>query len=146
MEITEAIIGDIEELSVMFDLYRQFYRQASDIAGARAFLEERISNRESVIYIAKKESEYAGFVQCYPVFTSVGMKRLWLLNDLYVKQEFRGQGISKLLINRCKQLAHDTGAKGLMLETEKTNEVGNRLYPKEGFELIEGSNFFLWTA
>jgi len=88
--------------------------------------------------------DYAGFVQCYPLFTSVGMKKLWLLNDLFVKPEFRGRDISKQLISRCKQLAKDTGAKGLMLETEKSNTIGNKLYPQEGFVLNDSSNFYVW--
>ena len=144
-EIINATVADINPLAVMFDLYRQFYRQSSDIPAAKKFLSERIENNDSVIFIAKQEGEYTGFVQCYPIFTSVGMKRFWLLNDLFVKSDYRGQGISKLLIDRCKQLAKDTDAKGLMLETEKSNVIGNQLYPKEGFVLNEGSNFYVWT-
>ena len=144
MEIIEASLSNVEELSVMFDQYRQFYRQESNMNGARRFLAERIVKNESVIFISKDLDLATGFVQCYPIFTSVGMQRLWLLNDLFVKEDYRGQGISKLLINRCKQLVKETGAKGLMLETEKSNVIGNRLYPQEGFVLSEGSNFYLW--
>ncbi|MCX6274691.1 MAG: GNAT family N-acetyltransferase [Bacteroidetes bacterium] len=143
-EIISATIAELEPLAEMFDLYRQFYRQQSDISGAQKFLAERISNNDSVIFLAKQPSDYTGFVQCYPLFSSVGMKKLWLLNDLFVKSDYRGKGISKLLIDRCKQLAKDTGAKGLMLETEKSNTIGNQLYPKEGFVLNEGSNFYEW--
>ncbi len=143
-EIINATIRDLEPLAEMFDLYRQFYRQPADISGAQRFLTERISNNNSVIFLAKQQDSFAGFVQCYPIFTSVGMKKLWLLNDLFVKTGYRGQGISKLLIARCKLLAEDTGAKGLMLETEKSNAIGNRLYLKERFVLSEGSNFFFW--
>ena len=144
-EIINATNADLEPLAEMFDLYRQFYRQQSDISGAQKFFAERISNNDSVIFLAKQQSDYTGFVQCYPLFSSVGMKKHWLLNDLFIKTEYRGQGISKLLIDGCKQLAKDTGAKGLMLETEKSNAIGNRLYPKEGFVLNEGSNFYEWT-
>ncbi len=73
------------------------------------------------------------------------MKRLWLLNDLFVAKEFRGQGISKLLIERAKQLAEQTHAAGLLLETEKTNEIGNQLYPSAGFNL-EANNFYFWST
>ncbi|MEO8086098.1 MAG: GNAT family N-acetyltransferase [Bacteroidota bacterium] len=145
VEIAQATISDVGQVASLFDLYRQFYRQQSDIAGARKFLSERISKDDSVIFIARQAGEYAGFVQCYPLFTSVGMKKLWLLNDLFMKTEYRGNGISKMLIDRCKQLAEETGAKGLMLETEKSNVIGNKLYPKEGFVLNEGSNFYGWV-
>jgi len=143
--VTVPTIEDLNDLAGMFDLYRQFYRQPTDVEGAHNFLEARIKNQESIIYVSKQHDSFTGFVQCYPIFTSVGMKRFWLLNDLFVKEKFRGQGISKLLIARCKQLVHDTHAKGLMLETEKSNVTGNKLYPQEGFVLAENSNFYFWT-
>ena len=68
----------------------------------------------------------------------------WLLNDLYVAPDHRGKGISKLLINRCYQLCKDTGASGLNLETEKTNTVGNSVYPKAGLILDTTHNFYFW--
>ena len=141
-----ATLTDLDSLAEMFDLYRQFYRQQPDLSGARTFISERIRLKDSVIYVAKDKNDYTGFVQCYPLFTSVGMKKLWLLNDLYVKHEFRSKGISKQLISKCKQLAKDTGAKGLMLETEKSNTIGNKLYPQEGFVLNDSSNFYVWSA
>jgi GNAT superfamily N-acetyltransferase len=146
MEIERASRADIDSLAEMFDQYRQFYRQVSDIDGAKAFLLERMIRNESVIFISKEKEISTGFVQCYPLFTSVGMKKTWLLNDLFVKPEFRGNGISKQLINCCKQFAKDTGAKALMLETEKTNDIGNKLYPKEGFVINASSNFYMWSV
>ena len=57
----------------------------------------------------------------------------------------RGQGVSKLLISRCYQLCKDTGASGLNLETEKTNTVGNMLYPSAGLSLDTKHNFYSWN-
>ena len=90
------------------------------------------------------DGNFSGFVQLYPLFSSVGMKRLWLLNDLFVKEEYRNKGIAKKLIDRCKKLAVETNASGLMLETSKNNLEGNVLYPKVGFELQGESNFYVW--
>lgn len=144
-EIRKATPDDLGQLAGLFDLYRQFYRQPPDPAGAKKFLEDRMKGKESEIFVAVCENILSGFVQCYPIFTSVGMKRFWLLNDLFVTEKFRGQGISKLLIDRCKQLARETKAKGLMLETEKKNVIGNALYPSVGFVLNESSNFYIWS-
>jgi len=146
MEIINARIDDLDSLAEMFDLYRQFYRQPANITGAKSFLRDRMNGNESIIFISKEKEIYTGFVQCYPIFSSVSIKRMWLLNDLFVREEFRGKGISKLLIDRCKQLAKETGAKGLMLETDKTNHIGNKLYPKEGFVLNTSSNFYSWLV
>lgn len=145
MEIFEATIFDLPQLVELFDLYRQFYKQQPDLTGAQSFLAERIKNRDSVIYSAiDSEGKMTGFVQCYPVFTSVGMRKSWLLNDLFVRKEYRGKGISRLLIDQCKQLAKETNSKGILLETEKANKAGNQLYPSTGFSLADKVNFYYW--
>ena len=144
-KIIEASIINNEELALLFDLYRQFYRQPSNIAEAKRFLNERMVNKESVIYVSKEEDgNLGGFVQLYPIFTSVGLKRLWLLNDLFVKKEYRKKGIARNLIDRCKKLTQETDASGLLLETSKNNLEGNVLYPTEGFTLVDESNFYFW--
>jgi ribosomal protein S18 acetylase RimI-like enzyme len=74
------------------------------------------------------------------------MKRIWLLNDLYVKPEYRGKGISKALIERAKALAKETDAVEILLETQKSNDIGNQLYPAVGFELNTDFNFYYWTT
>src|SRR3712207_283332 len=109
MTICRAIEKDLETLAVLFDEYRVFYNRESDLSGARTFLRQRIENKDSMIFVAKDQSGMMmGFVQLYPIFSSVRMKRLWLLNDLYVNPQYRGRKISVLLIDAAKQLATDT--------------------------------------
>ena len=122
-------------------------RKPSDRDMAYRFLMERILKEESVIYLAEADhTEFCGFVQLYPLFSSTRMKRLWLLNDLFVQPEFRGQGVSKQLINKAKELARETDAAGLLLETEKSNMIGNKLYPSTGFELETKTNYYFWAS
>lgn len=146
-EIFEATVFDLDTLSSLFDAYRQFYRQPSDQNAAKAFLGARLEKKDSLIYLAfSEQGNAAGFVQLYPIFSSVSMKRSWLLNDLFVQADFRGMGVSRLLIGRCKELARESDAKGLLLETEKTNAIGLKLYPSEGFEPVDETRFFFWTC
>lgn len=138
---------DIDAAAILFDAYRVFYRKLSDLDGAKKFLAERLVNNDSKIYVCENDDkQLMGFVQLYPLFSSTRMKKLWLLNDLFVDPQFRGKGVSVLLIDRAKQLVADTNACGLLLETEKSNVIGNNLYPKTGFELNESSNFYEWNA
>jgi GNAT superfamily N-acetyltransferase len=143
MEIFEATSFDLKQLSRLFDEYRIFYGKESDINAAERFISERINNRDSVMYIAAEEDVLIGFVQLYPLFSSVRMKRLWLLNDLYVVTEHRRKGIAGELINKAKELCLETGAAGMLLETAKDNEAGNKLYPLTGFQL-QSNNFYFW--
>ncbi len=136
---------DINELSILFDNYRVFYGKESDIKGSEIFLLERIRNNESEIFIAENDKkELVGFVQLYPIFSSTRMKRLWLLNDLFVDENYRGQGVSVLLIDEAKKLCKESYACGLILETAKSNVVGNKLYPKTGFSLDLEHNYYSW--
>jgi len=146
MDIRKATLKDLDLVAELFDQYRVFYEKESAIDGAKQFLKERLEKEESVIFVAEQNSLLAGFVQLYPLFSSTRMKRLWLLNDLFVNPKFRGQGISVKLIVQAKKLAISTNAAGLMLETAKTNHIGNQLYPRTGFELDEDHNFYNWDV
>lgn len=139
----KATLNELSELSIMFDEYRQFYGKKSDIEAAKSFLKARIERNESeVFYTKNKEGIMTGFVQLYPIFSSTRMRRMWLLNDLYVHKDFQGKGYSVALIERAKQLGKETNACSLFLETEKTNTIGNTLYTKMGFEQNTACNFY----
>lgn len=143
----QATINDLQTLAPLFDAYRQFYDKKSDVEGAKKILLERIANNESVIYLAFDEKENAvGFVQLYPLFSSTRMKRFWMLNDLFVSPEFRGQGFSRELIDQAKKLCRKTDACAMLLETSVTNEIGNSLYPSAGFILRDDANFYEWET
>ena len=147
MLVRKADIKDIEQLSNLFDEYRIFYKKDSSLSETKLFLTDRITNKDSEIFIAENnEKKLMGFVQLYPLFSSTRMKRLWLLNDLYVNEKYRGKGISKELINEAKDFATKTNSAGLTLETEKSNAIGNKLYPKVDFVLDNDHNFYSWNT
>lgn len=142
--IRRAQIADLPQLAQLFDDYRVFYRKESDLSAANDFIKERMLAEESVIFVHESGSDITGFTQLYPIFSSTRMRRIWLFNDLYIKPEFRGRGISKELIEAAKEHSRQTNASGLLLETEKANKIGNRLYPSVGFELNEETNYYWW--
>ena len=147
MNYRKATSKDLKQLSLLFDGYRIFYRKESDITSAQEFLSERISQNDSVIFVAEDSNgKLLGFTQLYPLFSSTRMQKAWLLNDLFVNPDARGKSVSKGLIKKAKDLARETGAYGFFLETEKTNAIGNKLYPSVGMQLNEGSNYYEWTV
>jgi len=144
--IRKASLNDIGQLSRLFDAYRVFYKKDADVAGAKKFLSERIQNNESEIFVAEIDNSLVGFVQLYPLFSSTRMKRLWLLNDLFVDSKHRGKNISVLLMEKAKEFAIQTNSCGLILETAKTNDIGNSLYPRTGFALDNDHNYYSWDV
>lgn len=141
----KALISDLPQLAELFDQYRIFYHKPSDIPAAANFLQERLVNKDSEIFVAEENGKLTGFVQLYPIFSSTRMQRYWLLNDLYVNENHRGKGYSKELIEASKELCRSSKACGILLETGKSNDIGNQLYPACGFELYDSVNFYEWT-
>jgi len=145
MNIRSVTHDDLNNLVLIFEEYRAFYKCNSDLISAYKFISERIENKDAEIFVAEADNQLVGFIQLYPLFSSTRMKKLWLLNDLFVQPFYRGRGISKELITKAKQLANETNSAGLILETVKTNEIANQLYKREGFELDLEHNYYAWS-
>jgi len=142
MTVKEATLADAAAVAALFDAYRIYYEQSSDLAGAERFIAERLRNGESVIYLAFDEGRPVGFTQLYPFFTSVGMKRAWVLNDLYVTEDYRNRGVGRALIAAAQDLARSTAAKWIMLQTYTSNVNAQALYEKLGFEKDTSSYYY----
>ncbi|MFL9813030.1 GNAT family N-acetyltransferase [Stutzerimonas sp. VN223-3] len=133
-EILRAEVAEVSGIAPLFNAYRMFYGQPSDLALANIFLAERIRNDESVIFYARDAAgTYLGFTQLYPIFSSISAQRSWILNDLYVTESARGRGIGRMLMKRASEHAIATGAGALALETAKTNTGAQRLYESLGY-------------
>ncbi|MEP6844608.1 MAG: GNAT family N-acetyltransferase [Panacibacter sp.] len=124
---------DAAIVASLFDAYRMFYQQASDMKGTTKFITERLQQNESAIFIAFISNAAVGFTQLYPIFTSVGMQRAWLLNDLFVASTQRGKGIATALLDAAKDFGRSTSSKWLMLQTGRENLSAQALYEKNGW-------------
>ncbi|MHB8631545.1 MAG: GNAT family N-acetyltransferase [Candidatus Limnocylindria bacterium] len=128
-----AELDDLDALVPLFDGYRQFYAQGSDRDGARAYLAERLARGESVIFLAIADGAVVGFTQLYPSFSSVSLRRLWVLNDLFVDPNARRGGVGRALLARAERWAAETQAKGLILSTAIDNIAAQQLYESCGW-------------
>ena len=137
MKIGLADSKDIPQLSILFDQYRMFYEQSSDIEKATTFIKERLENEDSVIITAIDNEQMAGFTQLYPSLSSVSMKPIWILNDLFVVESYRGKNVAKQLMEAVKEHARKTGAIRLSLATQFSNKPAQKLYEAMGYEKDE---------
>ena len=140
MIIRRAKKKDIDDLSILFDKYRIFYKQKSDIDSARSFLKKRMKRKDSVIFVAEERDELIGFTQLFPIFSSVSMKRTWLLNDLYINEKSRGIGAATKLLDAAKDFGAETKSKWLLLQTAADNFTAQKVYEKNGW--IRETDFF----
>ncbi|WP_341835574.1 GNAT family N-acetyltransferase [Chitinophaga pollutisoli] len=142
MQIIKATADRLAALAELFDAYRQHYEQTPDVPGAYAFLSERLERNDSVIFLAEDEGRVLGFTQLYPVFSSIGMKRAWILNDLFVTPDARQRGAARALLARARELGQDTGSRYLMLQTHFDNKKARALYESTGWELDEAFGYY----
>jgi len=136
MIIETAEKRHITEVSRLFDLYRQFYECKPDIELATDYISARIQNGESKIFVATDGVTALGFVQLYPSFCSVEAIRIQILYDLYVDASARGQGVGEKLMNRASEFAKASGASRIDLLTAHSNRIGQRLYEKLGYQIV----------
>ena len=134
IQALRADASDIDKIASLFDAYRGFYGQPSNLAQSRAFIAERIARDESVVFYAQEQGgETLGFVQMFPTFSSIDAHRTWLLGDLFTTPAARGKGVGTLLMNTARDFARLAGAKGMTLETATDNFTAQRLYEAQGW-------------
>ncbi len=143
--IIRASEADLPEVVPLFDQYRVFYKQESDLRHAEEFLRERMGKEECIIYLARHNGHAAGFVLLYTSFSSVSMRPFYILNDLYVRQEFRQRGVGQKLLQKTKELCLESDYKGLALETA-TDNPAQKLYEKLGWKKDTHCFHYFWTA
>ena len=141
--IRRATTDDIVEIAKLFNAYRVFFEQGSDLTLAQEFLENRFSNSESVLFCAyTSDGRCAGFAQLYPSFSSVSAKRIWILNDLFVSESVRGRGIGTKLLSEVEAFVKETHAKGILLETTVSNTGAQKLYESNGYQKVTERFFY----
>lgn len=135
MEIIRANLALLDQLADLFNQYRQFYEQESDLDACRDFLSQRIVYNQSVIFAARLETgEIVGFTQLYRSFCSVELEGLIYLYDLFVAPSARRQGVARALMEAAREYGVGQGACRLQLETAVSNLPGQALYESLGWK------------
>ncbi|MCW2269496.1 Acetyltransferase (GNAT) family protein [compost metagenome] len=136
MRIIKATLEHLDLLAPLFVKYREFYGQLPFPDSSRKFLKKRLERGESVIYLAlpdDDDSKLMGFCQLYPSFSSLSLKRVWILNDIYVAEDSRRMLVADHLMREAKQMAKDTNAVRMRVSTSNDNEVAMKTYESIGF-------------
>lgn len=143
--VRKANSADLDALVPLFDDYRVFYGRDSDPAGAREFLVSRFARNESIIFIASRDGEAVGFTQLFPSFSSATMARTYILNDLFVGESFRKQGVGRQLLDAAVEFGKLDGAARLTLSTAIDNHAAQALYRRGGWKQDEQFKVFHYS-
>jgi ribosomal protein S18 acetylase RimI-like enzyme len=129
----------VDQVSVanLFAQYRVFYKMKSDIKSVTKFINERLSNNDSIIYLAQLSGDSCGFIQIYPAFSSIAMKPIWILNDLFVDQNYRNKGCAKALMEQVRVDAKTNNIFSIKLSTAIDNFQAKKLYESIEYKKID---------
>ncbi|MFT6915577.1 MAG: GNAT superfamily N-acetyltransferase [Motiliproteus sp.] len=137
MKIIQANIKNIDAVVELFDLYRQFYGQKADVVASKEFIKNRFELKDSIILLAVSSDDLPiGFTQLYPAFSSVAMKPMLYLNDLFVLSTMRKSGIGKGLLDAAYDFALSNGFGNLKLATAIDNFSAKSLYESSGYNKV----------
>ena len=145
INIQQGSLVNLDQLVPLFDEYRMFYKQQSDVASAYSFLENRINNNESVIFLAYIDDKPVGFTQLFFSFSSVSLQPSLILNDLYVSKAFRNRNVASTLLEQAKSYCTAHNYKGLSLETAIDNPA-QKLYEKLGWKNDSDCFHYFWKS
>lgn len=132
--VKQASLSEMDQVVPLFDLYRQFYGRESNQKEVREFLLDRFNYGDSTIFIAYAKNSPIGFTQLYPSFSSASLKRIFILNDLYVISEARKLGVASSLLEAATIYAKNLGAVRLSLTTALTNTIAQQVYESNGWK------------
>ncbi len=139
INIREISKQEYELVADMFNKYRIFYKQPSDIEIAKQYLKERLANNEAQIFIAfdDETTELVGFTLLYARFSSVSAIKNWHFGDLYVEPNQRKRGVGQSLLKTAIDFATEHKAKFVSLNTAKDNFTAQKVYENFGFNKKE---------
>jgi GNAT superfamily N-acetyltransferase len=142
IDVRQAVLADLEDLSKLFDQYRQFQGRPGDIQAAREFLRARFDHGESVVFMARDHGTPVGMAQLFPIFSSVALARVFILNDLFVCAAGRRKGVASQLLAAVENHAWLNNAARISLNVAISNRQGQALYEARGWQ--KDSEFFMY--
>lgn len=87
----------------------------------------------SVMAYADSRPQAIGLINCFLGFSTFHLKPLVNVHDVIVTKEFRGMGVSGLMLKAVEQIAEERGCCRLTLEVHANNTSAVHAYQKFGF-------------
>jgi len=104
-------------------------------------LKAMVANPAVTLLVARHGSEIVGTAAVVVYVTPIWVKAR--IEDVVVDQAARGQGVGEALVKECIEVARNRGAALVELQSARSREAANRLYPRLGFELRDSNLYRL---
>jgi GNAT superfamily N-acetyltransferase len=145
LEIAPIAGEEYEELLPLIAAYQRFYEVADvDEERNRSFFRRFLAPSEDGLLLgARREGRLVGYACLYWHFSSTQAVETVLMNDLYVVDSSRGEGVGRALIEASAEVARERGAASVEWSTAPDNRTAQRLYDATGAERSEWVSYEL---
>ena len=139
IDIAPVATSEFEQMLPLIAAYQRFYEvDEIDEDRNRAFFPRFLAPSEDGMLIGARDGGHlVGYACLYWHFSSTQAKETVLMNDLYVDEAVRGQGVGRALIEASAAVARERGAPYLEWATAPDNLTAQRLYDSTGAERSE---------
>jgi ribosomal protein S18 acetylase RimI-like enzyme len=143
IDIIEADLDVVEHANAIIKLMDEYACDPmgggsglSDYAKANLISELAIRTTARIV-IAFVDDKPAGLVTCLEGFSTFACQPLLNIHDVIVSAPYRGNGLSKLMLQAAEQIAIDLGCCKLTLEVLEHNHIAQKAYRSFGFNGYE---------
>jgi GNAT superfamily N-acetyltransferase len=145
LEIAPIADDEFEQLLPLIAAYQRFYEvEEIDEERNRAFFRRFLAPSEDGLLLgARRDGRLVGYACLYWHFSSLEACESVLMNDLYVVEEARGEGIGRALIEATAEVARERGVPYVEWSTAPDNRMAQRLYDSTGAERSEWFSYEL---
>ena len=145
IEIAPITASEFEELLPLIAAYQRFYEvEDIDDGRNRSFFRRFLGPSEDGLLLgARSEGRLVGYACLYWHFSSLEACESVLMNDLYVDESVRGQGVGRALIEASAEVARERKVPFVEWSTAPDNETAQRLYDSTGAERTEWFSYEL---
>jgi GNAT superfamily N-acetyltransferase len=130
VEIAPIAAEEFEELLPLIAAYQRFYEaEEIDEERNRTFFRRFLAPSEDGLLLgARSDGRLFGYACLYWHFSSLEACECVLMNDLYVDETVRSQGVGRALIEASAEVARERGVPFVEWSTAPDNHTAQRLY------------------
>ena len=145
LQIAPIADEEFEELLPLIAAYQRFYEvEDIDDERNRAFFRRFLAPSEDGLLLgARRDGKLLGYACLYWHFSSLEAAESVLMNDLYVSEDARGEGVGRALIEATAEVGRERGVPFVEWSTAPDNHTAQRLYDSTGAERSEWLSYEL---
>ena len=131
--------ADVQGVCQLVSMFAAQQQTTADVESLQQFLPSFTSGFTLVAVDADDDDDgrLCGYAMCCMMMSSFAGGQTLNLHDIYVREEYRGQGVGQALIDAVCDEGKRRGCKKLTLEAHEVNVRARQFYERNGFECYD---------